>query len=153
MIINAFVETNVVPFLASLSSSVRLAVTTVVYFFMFSFFIFLSLCSTSFYLLPLPPFFSHSFQSSRNAVLLRHSRSSPCPISLHFLGSNLFVNFSFPILSTWPAHFNLLLTNIWHWNKLHVIMPPLCSRVSITRQLQRHDFISAGRTLPWPCCR
>ena len=59
------------------------------------------------------PFSSHSFQISLTAVLPSHSRSSSPPFPSTFWASHLYVTYSSPILSTWPAHFNLFLANFF----------------------------------------
>ena len=86
---------SVVLLLVSLSSGVRLALVTIVFFFIFSLTMFshrqspapsISCCCS--------PFSSDSYQISLNAVFPSHSWSSSPPFSLHFLC--VFV--SFPLL-------------------------------------------------------
>ena len=79
----------VVLLLSSLSSGVRLAMVTVVFFFcflssLFSNYVLYEL-SPTFIFCCCSPFSSHSFQISLNAVLPSHSRSSSPPFSNHFL--------------------------------------------------------------------
>ena len=106
----------VILLLASLLLGVRLAIVTVIFFFISSFLSLRSLSINSLLLFLSVAVVLHSPPTLSNSryLLTQSSHHILCLLRLlfpsTFWASDLFASFSSPILSTWPAHFNLLIT-------------------------------------------